>query len=166
MPSWSGLRNIATKTARFPECGHSFGIYVILCVFLVRFEPNVTCFWFWSIHFYLLKSQLSQIFGIRILSWRKVKLNNFGRALLLFLHMRRVFHRKLCFIKNSHILQWWFGPHAGAFRMPLGFMVIDLQKVLMGANSLERTSDMTMSTVTATSSGTITGLCSFTFFHV
>ncbi|EYC06394.1 hypothetical protein Y032_0076g1034 [Ancylostoma ceylanicum] len=44
----------------------------------------------------------------------------------------------------------------GAFRMPLGFMVVDLQKVLMGANSLER-SDMTMSTVTATSSGTITG---------
>ncbi|KIH47291.1 hypothetical protein ANCDUO_22651 [Ancylostoma duodenale] len=43
----------------------------------------------------------------------------------------------------------------GAFRMPLGFMVVDLQKVLMGANSLER-SDMTMSTVTATSSGTIT----------
>ncbi|EPB66156.1 dedicator of cytokinesis [Ancylostoma ceylanicum] len=44
----------------------------------------------------------------------------------------------------------------GAFRMPLGFMVVDLQKVLMGANSLER-SDMTMSTVTAASSGTITG---------
>ncbi|ETN73558.1 hypothetical protein NECAME_13470, partial [Necator americanus] len=43
-----------------------------------------------------------------------------------------------------------------AFRMPLGFMVVDLQKVLTGANSLER-SDMTMSTVTTTSSATITG---------
>ncbi|CAJ0607791.1 unnamed protein product [Cylicocyclus nassatus] len=44
----------------------------------------------------------------------------------------------------------------GSFRMPLGFMVVDLQKVLMGANSLER-SEMTMSTVTAASSITVTG---------
>ncbi|VDN31889.1 unnamed protein product [Cylicostephanus goldi] len=43
-----------------------------------------------------------------------------------------------------------------SFRMPLGFMVVDLQKVLMGANSLER-SEMTMSTVTAASSITMTG---------
>uniref|UniRef100_A0A0K0CXK9 C2 DOCK-type domain-containing protein n=1 Tax=Angiostrongylus cantonensis TaxID=6313 RepID=A0A0K0CXK9_ANGCA len=44
----------------------------------------------------------------------------------------------------------------GAFRMPLGFMIVDLQKVLMGANSLER-SEMNISTVTTGSMVTTTG---------
>ncbi|VDM56495.1 unnamed protein product, partial [Angiostrongylus costaricensis] len=44
----------------------------------------------------------------------------------------------------------------GAFRMPLGFMIVDLQKVLVGANSLER-SEMNISTMTTGSMTTTTG---------
>ncbi|KJH41274.1 dedicator of cytokinesis [Dictyocaulus viviparus] len=44
----------------------------------------------------------------------------------------------------------------GAFRMPLGFMIVDLQKVLTGANSLER-SEMNISTMTTGSVGTAIG---------
>ncbi|WKX95563.1 hypothetical protein Q1695_012204 [Nippostrongylus brasiliensis] len=49
-----------------------------------------------------------------------------------------------------------FCERLGAYRMPLGFMIVDLQKVLMGANSLER-SEMAMSTVTSLSTGTGSG---------
>ncbi|KAK6028421.1 hypothetical protein OSTOST_05532 [Ostertagia ostertagi] len=49
-----------------------------------------------------------------------------------------------------------FCDRLGSFRMPLGFMVLDLQKVLMGVNTLER-SEMCMSTMTTGSVGTAAG---------
>ncbi|VDO33129.1 unnamed protein product [Haemonchus placei] len=49
-----------------------------------------------------------------------------------------------------------FCDRLGSFRMPLGFMVLDLQKVLTGVNTLER-SEMCMSTVTAGSSNATGG---------
>nr|CDJ83685.1 Dedicator of cytokinesis domain containing protein [Haemonchus contortus] len=49
-----------------------------------------------------------------------------------------------------------FCDRLGSFRMPLGFMVLDLQKVLTGVNTLER-SEMCISTVTAGSSNATGG---------
>ncbi|KAK5986025.1 DHR-1 domain-containing protein [Trichostrongylus colubriformis] len=49
-----------------------------------------------------------------------------------------------------------FCDRLGSFRMPLGFMVLDLQKVLSGVSTLER-SEMCMSTMTAGSVGNATG---------